>query len=156
MKLRFRPAAAVLVLSLICIACGGGGGGGRTPTEPPSVPAGKRLQVTVHAAPGNFEGGILEGALLFDGREVGRVDWGRTGGPCSFSCGITADVQGISPGDHNVQFTVVRQQNFSMLYQFILSGTIIDPATGSRTPVTASSPRVQVRAGNGFAFVVRV
>lgn len=153
MNLRFRPAAAVFVLSLLCLACGGGDGGGGGPTAP--QPTGKRLQFTVVAAPGNFEGGILEGAVSFDGREVGRTDWSRAGGPCFFPCEVAGDVQNISPGDHTVRFTVVRQERTTILYQFVLSGFIIDPRTSSREQVNQVSQRVRLRAGEGVNFTVR-
>lgn len=150
-----RSAAAVFILSLMSLACGGGGGGGRGPTEP-SGPTGKRLQFTVVAAPGNFEGGILEGAVFFDDREVGRVDWSRAGGACEFPCEITGDVQGISPGNHTVRFTVVRQERAVTLYQFVLSGSIIDPTSGGREPISQVSQRLRLRAGESVTFTVRI
>jgi hypothetical protein len=111
---------------------------------------------TVVAAPGNFEGGILEAAVFFDGREVGRTDWSRTGGPCEFNCGIAGDVQGISPGNHTVRFTVVRQERAVTLYQFVLSGFIIDPTTGSRDPIGQVSQRLRLRSGESVSFTVRI
>jgi hypothetical protein len=150
-----RSVAAVFILSLMSFACGGGGGGGRGPTEP-SGPTGKRLQFSVVAAPGNFEGGILEGAVFFDNREVGRVDWSRAGGACEFPCEVVGDVQGIPPGNHTVRFTVVRQERATTLYQFVLSGVIIDPSSGGREPVSQVSPRVRLRAGEGVTFNVRI
>ena len=150
-----RSAAAVFILSLMSFACGGGGGGGRGPTEP-SVPTGKRLVFTVAAAPGNFEGGILEGAVFFDGREVGRVDWSRAGGSCFFPCEVGADVQGISAGNHTVRFTVVRQERTTTLYQFVLGGFLTDPATGAREPISQVSPRLRMRAGESVTFTVRI
>jgi hypothetical protein len=155
MELRVRPVAAVVILSLMSFACGGGGGGGRGPTEP-SGPTGKRLQFTVVAAPGNFEGGILEGAVFFDGREVGRVDWSRAGGACEFPCEVAGDVQGVSPGNHTVRFTVVRQERTTTLYQFVLSGSITDPATGTREPISQVSQRLRLRAGESVTFNVRI
>jgi hypothetical protein len=154
MNRRLRPAVAVVILSLVCLACGGGDGGRKGPTEP--GPTGKRLQFSVVAAPGNFEGGILEGAVLFDDREVGRVDWSRAGGACEFPCEVTADVPNISPGNHTIRFLVVRQERATVLYQFVLSGTIVDPATGSREPFSQTSQRLRLRAGEGVSFTVRI
>lgn len=151
MNRRFRPVAA-FVLALVSFACGGGGG--RGPTEP-SAPSGKQFQFSVTAAPGNFEGNILEGVVSFDGREVSRVDWSRSGGGCFFPCEITANVQGISSGDHTVRFTVVRQERTTTLYQFVLSGFISDPRTGSREQVNQVSQSVRLRAGEGVNFTVR-
>ncbi len=154
MNRRFSSALAVFGLSLLCFACGGGGGGGGGPTEPPP-PTGKRFQFNVFPIPGNFQGGILEGATFFDGREVGRTDWSRTGDGCEFNCAIAGDVQGISPGNHTVRVTVIRQERAVMLYQVILNGFIIDPATGSREQVTQISQRLQLRAGESVNFTVR-
>ncbi|MEP7010172.1 MAG: hypothetical protein ABJC13_07600 [Acidobacteriota bacterium] len=154
MNRRARSAAAVFILSLISFACGGGGGGGG-PTDPPA-PSGKRFQFTVVAAPGNFEGGILEGAIFFDDREVGRTDWSRAGGPCEFPCEVLGDVQGIPPGSHVVRFTVVRQERALMFYQIILSGFVIDPVSGSRTQINRVSDRVRLRAGESVNFTVTI
>lgn len=155
MKRRSRSAAAVFVLSLLCFACGGGHGGGGGPTEPPQ-PTGKRLQFTVTAALPNFSGAVLEAAVSFDGREVGRTDWTRAGGSCALICETSADVQGISPGSHTVRYTVVRQDHAVIEYTVFFSGILIDPATGSRTSVTAPQQQLRLRAGESVTFTVRI
>jgi len=149
MQQRVRSAVAVLVLSVVCLACGGGGHGGG-PTEP----SGQRLQVTLIAVP--VGGNLLEAAVSFDGREVSRVDWSRTGGSCALFCGLAVDVAGISAGEHTIRFTVVRQTRATVDYFVNYGGVLTDPATGRQDPVNSPQQSVRLQAGQSASFTLRV
>ncbi len=154
MTQKVRSAVAVLILSLVCLACNGGGGGS-SPTEP-RPPSGKRFQFTVLAISTFLEGGLLEAAVSVDGREVSRVDWSRGGSACVIACGLAADVQGLAPGTHTIRFTVVRQTRTTVHYTVTYSGVLTDPATNQRDPVSSQPQQLRLQAGQSVTFNLRV
>jgi hypothetical protein len=147
---RLQLASSLLALSLACLACDRGGGGG-SPTAPPQ-PTGKRFQFTVGGVA--FDG-LLEATVTFDGREVARTDWSAQGGPCGILCGINADVQGISPGEHTVAFTVVRQPEPVGTYALSCHGIITDPTNSQQQVINTPQQQLRLRAGQSATFRIR-
>jgi hypothetical protein len=152
MKLRARRASGVLILSLLCLACGGGGGGNGGPTEPPP-PTGKRFQFNVFASP--IDGGLVEATLSLDGRQIARRDWpATTGSVCTILCGLPGDEQGLTPGNHTLTFTVVRQNRTTLEYIVNGSGVVTDLATGGQRAIVMPQQNPRLRAGQSVTFTV--
>lgn len=152
MQPNVRQRCAVLLLAVVCLACGGGGGGGSGPTEPPP-PTGKRFQFNVFASPTGA--GLIEASLSLDGREISRRDWQRTtGSPCTILCTLGGDVRGLTPGNHTVTFTVVRQTRTTIEYVVSGSGVVTDLATGQQRAIIMEQRSPRLRAGQSVTYTV--
>lgn len=149
-----RRTLAVLVLSLVCLACGGGGGGS-SPTEPTPPPTtGKRFQFNV-VVTAPLQGGLVEGTVSVDGREVSRMDWSGTSGFCQLFCTLVNDVRGLSAGNHTITFTVVRQTRTTIDYVVGCNG-IVFHENGTQQPANLPVQQVQLRAGQSVTFNIRI
>jgi hypothetical protein len=153
MHLRVRLATAIVVLAVVCLACGGGGGG-NSPTEPPA-PTGKRFQFVVGAQSTVLQGGVIEATVSVDGREVSRRDWSGTSDSCQILCDQTADVRGLSAGNHTVTFTVVRQTRTTVDYTVTCNGIVIHE-NGNQEVANLPPQRRQLRAGQSVTFSIRI
>jgi hypothetical protein len=146
--------SAVVILSLMCLACGGGGGGGGNgPTEPPA-PTGKRFVFSVFASPLG-SGTLIEASLSLDGREIDRRDWQRTtGSACTILCSLNGDERGLTPGNHTLTYTVVRQVRQTTEYDVNGSGVVTDLATGQQRAIILGSRSARLGAGQSVTYTV--
>jgi hypothetical protein len=132
----------LLVPCLSLLACGGGGGGPTGPTEPPVQ---KSVMVLDTILASFSSGGMEDGKLFLDGREV----FHRECNP-AVACQLAATLSGITRGAHTVSILLVRQNRTSVTYVVLGQVDFVD-STGSRS-FPLEQRTVTLRAGDTVTY----